>query len=508
MSEKLQEAAERTRLERRRTLMHEVSPFLEPGEDVVEVTGGRVAAEGSPEHGVAVRVAATDRRLLVLRKRAFRQFAVDEFGYGASAVWLGYTVETGGLLELEDPTKHMRIGSVPELDLEPFFVACSGAMAADRVNISLEVGGSSRAGDSASGGASRQEPVGGSEPVDRITVLEDPSADAPEEPATGAVATVGAPFEMSDLPPDRPRPPEHVVTQAQSAILRWLVAETGARAGVCLGRSPGGEERLLVEPRRLDSETVLELVRRAREQAPGESAGDTLSVLAMRWAGPGGSKALLLSGPTEEFGLERLRFAQFVIEWLDAPARSTDAPSIAAPWPGGEGPQTAEPAIVVDLGEAAAAAAAGREEPGLAPADQASQAGHRENRPRLMEVTVNEDAEGRPGAEARVAWRGRELVGRGFGHTSTVGRHLAIARAAVDAIQPLIRGDVLIEHLFLTYPPLDAELVVLVVLVGEERYIGATAAVGGREDWGAAMAVLDALNRRLPHLTGPGGTGS
>lgn len=472
--------------------MHEVSPFLEPGEDVLEVTGGRVAAEGSPEHGVAVRVAATDRRLLVLRKRAFRQFAVDEFGYGSSAVWLGYTVETGGLLELEDPTKRMRISSVPELDLEPFFLACSRAMAADRVNISLEVEGSPRAGDRASGRPSRQEPVLGSEPVDRITVLEDPRDPAPEDPATAAVA----------------------------AVLRWLVAETGAQAGVCLGRSSGGEERLLVEPRRLDSETVLELVRRAREDVPGESAdagpahpglsggpdikAEMLSVLAMRWASPSGSKALLLSGPTEEFGLERLRFAQFVIEWLDAPARSTDAPSAGAPRPGGEGPATAEPVIVVDVGEAVA----GREAHGMAPGDEVSPSGHREDRPRLIDVTVNEDAEGRPSAEARVAWRGRELVGRGFGHTSTVGRHLAIARAAVDAVQPLIRGDVLIEHLFLTYPPLDAELVVLVVLAGEQRYIGATAAGVGREDWGAARAVLDALNRRFAHLTGSAGTGS
>jgi len=121
---------------------------------------------------------------------------------------------------------------------------------------------------------------------------------------------------------------------------------------------------------------------------------------------------------------------------------------------------------------------------------------------------VAEDDQSRPSAEARLVWRGRELVGRGFGHTSTVGRHLAIARAAVDAVEPIIPDDVIIEHLFLTYPPLDAELLVVVLLVGGERYVGATAAGRGREAWGAARAVLDALNRTFVQLTRSGGTES
>jgi len=57
--------------------------------------------------------------------------------------------------------------------------------------------------------------------------------------------------------------------------------------------------------------------------------------------------------------------------------------------------------------------------------------------------------------------------------------------------------DVMVEHLFLTYPPMDAELVVVTVLVGAQRFVGATSVPPGEETRAAAHAVLDALNRNV-----------
>jgi hypothetical protein len=92
-------------------------------------------------------------------------------------------------------------------------------------------------------------------------------------------------------------------------------------------------------------------------------------------------------------------------------------------------------------------------------------------------------------------------VGHGHGHTAILGRHLAAARAVADALRPVVRGDLVVEHVLLSYPPMDAELVVATVLVGARRFVGATAAGPGDEEAAAARAVLDALNRNLAELT-------
>jgi len=60
--------------------------------------------------------------------------------------------------------------------------------------------------------------------------------------------------------------------------------------------------------------------------------------------------------------------------------------------------------------------------------------------------------------------------------------------------------DIMVEHLFLTYPPMDAELVVVTVLIGAQRYVGATVVPPGEETSAAAQAVLDALNRSLGRM--------
>ena len=119
----------------------------------------------------------------------------------------------------------------------------------------------------------------------------------------------------------------------------------------------------------------------------------------------------------------------------------------------------------------------------------------------LLNVAVSVEDDGRPAAEVRLSWQGQELVGSGHGHTAILGRHLAVARAVADALRPLVHGDLVVEHVLLSYPPMDAELVVATVLVGARRFVGATAADPGDEEAAAARAVLDALNRSLAEIT-------
>ena len=106
------------------------------------------------------------------------------------------------------------------------------------------------------------------------------------------------------------------------------------------------------------------------------------------------------------------------------------------------------------------------------------------------------------GRRPRSACRGATASssGRGHGHTAILGRHLAAARATADALRQVLRADLVVEHVLLSYPPMDAELVVATVLVGARRFVGATAADPGDEEAAAARAVLDALNRNLGEI--------
>ena len=61
----------------------------------------------------------------------------------------------------------------------------------------------------------------------------------------------------------------------------------------------------------------------------------------------------------------------------------------------------------------------------------------------------------------------------------------------------MLHADLVVEHVLLSYPPMDAELVVATVLMGARRFVGATAADPGDEEAAAAKAVLDSLNRKL-----------
>ena len=103
----------------------------------------------------------------------------------------------------------------------------------------------------------------------------------------------------------------------------------------------------------------------------------------------------------------------------------------------------------------------------------------------------------RAGARATVSevvleWMGRTLRGRGRAGGTWVGRHVAAARATVEALRPLI-DDLALEHLQVTAPSADAELVVATVATRGRHLAGAATVGVGEEDLGAPRAVLDAV---------------
>jgi hypothetical protein len=127
-----------------------------------------------------------------------------------------------------------------------------------------------------------------------------------------------------------------------------------------------------------------------------------------------------------------------------------------------------------------------------------------ERRARLMDVQMSELA-GTPTASVRLAWEGTELRGVGHGHRTLVGRHLASARAAIDALKPLVHGLMHVENLQVSTLQSEIEVVLVSVLVGDERLVGVTLVKTEDEERSGAKAVLDALNRRLPMLAGQSG---
>jgi len=506
MSEQLHAAAERARSERRQRLVREVAPYLEPGEHVSDATTGR--ADG-PE-GATLRVIATDRRLLVLRKKAFRQFAVQTFSYAGARVSIGFTAEAGGELLVADDEDEVRVVGIPELDLEPLFTSLVDRIEQERLEVALEGGDEIETRRAAMDVAVvvPDEPV--ATPVGASVRLVEPArvggqtieeilaaAGFPPEPVSVAGPDVaraetgesgsgskGEPFritERSEELPGAARPPTpapsageevrlevpviipeggdddppaaRLVGAAEAGVLRWIISESGADAGIYLRRDAAGEEHLQVEPRRLDAQTAISLVRRAGA-ALGESPADAShadeTLFVTRWGEAGDERVLILSGVSSVATGELTSFARFVFDRLELPSalsRSAQAP-------------------VAD-------------------------------RPRLEDVSVAIDEDGLPAAVARLSWRGRDHTGSGHGHSSVLGRHLAAARAVAEALGDALGRDVMVEHLFLTYPPMDAELVVVTVLVGAQRFVGATSVPPGEETRAAAHAVLDALNRNI-----------
>ncbi len=488
----MQEAAERSRLKRRNKLFAEVEPFLAFGETLLELVAGRRGDSGG--EGRTVIVAATDQRLLVLRRRAFRQFSLYGFDYDDAWMSIGFTVEDGGALEIRDAAKSVRVDHISELDLEPFFAACRGRMDPARVEITLseepsgvwgqvpeieEAEEVSEAPPEIGPEEVREVEAEEAEEAEEVPGIEVEAEEAAEVPgiseapkAAGEVEAIRAlvwPSEAKAAPTEGEGPEDldAATGQAQGALLRWLLAESGARAIAFVPTGPGSEERLHVEPRRLDAETMIGLVRLATRVAAAPSAVEEApeDTLVARWIGAGGAKALVLQGVDPARAASAAALAQFVIEQLDA-----SRPGLRP------------------MGEAEGAA-----ESGGAPSA----------RPRLLEATVEVGESGRPTATVRLAWRGEVLTGHGNGHTSVIGRHLAAARAALDALLPFLPRESSVEHLSLSYPPMDAELTVVTVLVGGRRYVGAAGVPSGAEETAGARAVLDALNRMLARMPLP-----
>jgi len=512
MSEQLHEAAERARSERRQRLVREVAPYLEPDERVLDATTGR--SEG--HEATTLRVIATDRRLMVLRKKAFRQFSMQTFSYASARVSIGFTAEAGGELVVADAAGDIRVVGIPELDLEPLFASLVDRIEEQRLEVALEHGDAvefrpartetgdypvvltdEEAGSPVGAGVRLVEPMRvGAQTIEEILA----AAGFPPEPAPvagvgsgggraetndPAEGPVGEPFRITERPgeasdlglgggpaeasggevggldlpviiPDDAVPAARLVGAAEAGILRWVISESGADAGIYLRRDAAGEEHLQVEPRRLDAQTAISLVRRAGsalEEGPAATR-DEEAMLVTRWGEAGDERVLILSGvPAGPLG-ELTSFARFVFDRLEQPA--------AAPGPGTQAPLF--------------------------------------DRPRLEDVSVAIGEEGLPAAVARLVWGGREYAGSGHGHSSLLGRHLAAARAVAEALGHAMGRDVMVEHLFLTYPPMDAELVVVTVLVGAQRFVGATAVPPGQETKAAAQAVLDALNRNARRI--------
>ncbi len=296
-------------------------------------------------------------------------------------------------------------------------------------------------------------------------------------------------------------------------ILRWLLFETDADAVVFLQVAPGGEQ-LFVEPRGLPDASVADLAARARAAVVAAAGGErtTGDVSTARWLGVGGSKLLLITGASPVAAAEPIRFARFAIEWL-AGSRSGDVlhahedaargvPGVAWAEMDPDGKLRVLP--TEQTGDWSTAESLGRILPGQILHWVVAGPTAAEKRARLVDVYLTE-MEGTPSAEVRLLWEGNELKGIGRGHTSLVGRHLAAARGAIDALKPLIHGMMHVEHLQVSTLPSDVEVVLVSVLVGEERMVGATLVRPDDEARAGAKAVLDAVNRRLVVIAGQSG---
>lgn len=303
--------------------------------------------------------------------------------------------------------------------------------------------------------------------------------------------------------------------EALAGVLRWLLVETEAEAVAYLSLGPSGREDLRIEPRGLHADLVGDLAARARraltEDPPSSPAKDDVALT--RWLGVGGTKALALRSGSGEVR-QAMRLARFGLEWLLASRPGTRVDrreQRARRIPGVLWAEVAEeptPALRVlltptgnpDLVRRAAEDVA----EGLAiRVERSAEAESSEPRARLVDVVT--DVDGRATADVVLDWRGQKLRGRGLGRATEAGRVFAAAQAVADAMKPLIEGDLDIEAVFEAVTPEQGDLLVVAVRVADQRFVGAVVSKGGEQDVSGARAVLDALNRRLPHIAGRSG---
>ncbi len=319
--------------------------------------------------------------------------------------------------------------------------------------------------------------------------------------------------EVNSPPPD-PTPIDEDGTA--TGVLRWLLGETEAESAAFLRLPPGGQERLLIEPRGLPELDVEYLARQTRHAIVAGSVepGVNEPVSFARWLGPTGSKILVIRGVPSDSAREALRFGRFVIEWASIARASGGSPieqrirmipGIA--W--AEYSEEAGDLKVLLSGEAdreGTRRAVELATTGSGVTVNDIETAHRvaeEPRARLIDLTVN--LEDHPSVDVMIEWKGHRLKGRGHGRPTAGGRSYASAEAVADAMKPLLDKDVTIEGLYEADAHDGLNVLVASIRVGGERYVGAVVAEKGDEDVSGARAVLDALNRRLPHIAGKQG---
>lgn len=298
-------------------------------------------------------------------------------------------------------------------------------------------------------------------------------------------------------------------------VLRWLLDEVDADAGIYLRLTPGGDERLIIEPRGLTDADLSFLVRQARHAiVEGEIEQEVNDPVAQaRWMSRAGSKILLLRGTHQTEAADALRFARFVIEWLSAP-RGEEAPTLEQQIRQVPGVAWAEvspgdpPSVRVLLDpevEPGATRAAISKAVGGGDVDVDEVGSGAALQPRVRLVDLNVDVGDGSLVDVLLDWKGLSLRGRGRGRATAAGRSYASAQAVADAMKPLLDVDIEVEGLYRTNATEDEDVLVVTVRVGAQRYVGAVVAEGTDEADSGARAVLDALNRRLPEIAGKSG---
>lgn len=335
---------------------------------------------------------------------------------------------------------------------------------------------------------------------------------------TGAVRLSDDPRTPSGPREPRASPLDPASEEAIAGVLRWLLGEVGAEAVAYLHLGTEGEEKVMVEPRGLAAQDLLALVRRARyrleEGVPEERP--LVDESSIRWSAPLGASIIVFEGAPPGSSADTLRSAQTLIEGILALQEVADGrelerrvraiPGVA--WV--EYHDDESPALRVLVAEDVDAEVVRAEvEHAVAGSGVAVEWVEpepdelREPRPRLVKVLVEMDGESV--AEVHLKWNGERLEGHGNASASPAGRFHAVAYATADALRSLLDDDIRVEGLYSALTQDQEELLMAVVQAKGERLVGAVLSRPGEEDLSAARAILDAVNRRLPHMISSNG---
>ncbi|MGH2683733.1 MAG: hypothetical protein ACRDIX_10915 [Actinomycetota bacterium] len=306
--------------------------------------------------------------------------------------------------------------------------------------------------------------------------------------------------------------------EAIGGVLRWLREELATEALAYLHVTHDGDERIMVEPRGLDAQSVLDLARRARDALADwdPEDGPQVDETGTRWTGRGGSSVIVFDEAATENPADSLRSAQGLIEGIRALQEAPDGrelenrirsiPGVAWVEYTPDEPPILRVLVAEDADSAEVRAAVEGALAGAAVAlhwVEPEPLGKEEPRPRLVKVRVEVDTESM--AEVHLRWNGHRLEGHGSASASAAGRFHAVAYATADALGPLLDGDIEVEGLYSALTHDQSELLMAVVQARGERLVGAVLSRPGEEDLSAAKAILDAVNRRLPHLVNGNG---